>query len=208
MATINTGKNDKLKVSGDASNGWIAHNILTKDDLTDIGDANPLPVELKNCVVQPGQLTPPNPDGGTDFVNTNSVISLLSFQEGASSRTGAWYPTCEILLDSEHRIPINTMPISCDGEQSNVGSGKSLAFSQATIGTSAQVVSSDGTTGTGKRGCTIRNNGAQSVYVGDVGVSTSNGYLLLQNESITINTMAAIYCRCAASTTVVSVIEF
>ena len=78
-----------------------------------------------------------------------------------------------------------------------------IATGQVSCGTSATSIVS----ARNRRRLVIRNNGANPVYVGAGAVTTSTGYKLAVNESLTLETSTSVFGIVAASTESVSYIE-
>lgn len=85
-------------------------------------------------------------------------------------------------------------------------SPQNLATAQVTVGTSATLLAA---LRSGRNAITVENAATTAVYIGGIGVTIANGFLLpgVVGASITIPFQGALYGIVAASTEVVTILE-
>lgn len=97
---------------------------------------------------------------------------------------------------------------SVDGELRVVTNSDELRAAQVTVATTATLLAA---ANPNRKFLSISNNGGATVFLGASNVLTTTGHLLLTANTITLDgsiTTAAIYGIVAASTNVVSVLEY
>jgi hypothetical protein len=103
-------------------------------------------------------------------------------------------------------IRANTSP---DGEQRVITNSDEFAASQVTVGTTATLLSA---ANPNRKFLSLTNTDASvSVFIGGSGVTTANGHGIPANTTLTFQgaiTTAAVYGIVAASTEVVTVLEY
>lgn len=111
-----------------------------------------------------------------------------------------------ILYEAKSGTTPLTTTVSSSGTAAATNKGAtSFATSQSSLTTSASSVSAARPT---RRSVLIRNIDATiSVYVGVSGVTSSTGLLLKAGESVTINTVAAVFAVAASGTPTVATLE-
>jgi len=128
--------------------------------------------------------------------DTNRVTSLLAITNDASDELR------ELLVDpSSGRLLVDSTGSSGGGTGST-----NFATAQISVGTTATLIAASRA---GRRAISVVNVGTTDTFIGEVGVTTSNGVLLLgvKGSAVTLEVIGAVYGIVGAGTVTVAYVE-